>query len=160
MKKDIFHTRFRMSESFDYIVKREDTLAKIAKAHGVDLKDLLRENQLPEIFICPGETIVVPRNGKNGNIFFEEYQIDSFDKLAIIARKCNIPISMLLKYNDISKLRLGVNQVIRIPRRRIYQIKSGDTLESILTENNISLEEFVYANLDTWLRPGSKVFIR
>ena len=97
---------------------------------------------------------------KNGNIFFEEYQIDSFDKLAVIARKCNIPISMLLKYNDISKLRLGVNQVIRIPRRRIYQIKSGDTLESILTENNISLEEFVYANLDTWLRPGSKVFIR
>ena len=68
-EKDIFHTRFRMSESFDYIVKREDTLAKIAKAHGVDLKDLLRENQLPEIFICPGETIVVLETEKWEHIF-------------------------------------------------------------------------------------------
>jgi LysM repeat protein len=160
LNKDVFRTRFRMSESFDYIVKKEDTLGKIAQAYGVELKELMKENELPGLTICPGETIVIPRNGKNGNIFFEEYLIDSYDKLAGIARKCNISVSMLLKYNDVTKLRLGPNQVIRIPKRKSYQIQSGDTLESILLENNLSLEEFVYANLDNWLRPGCKVFIR
>ena len=50
-------------------------------------------------------------------------------------------------------------QFLRIPGRRLYEIKEGDTLESILRDNNISYERFIETNIKNWIRPGNKVII-
>lgn len=159
MRKDVFHSCFRNSENFDYIIKKGDTFSSIAASFGVDIKDLQETNNFSEAMICPGQIIVVPQSGTNGALYFEEYVVEPSDRMNTIAGKCHVQLPLLMKYNDITKIRLAESQVVRIPKRRTYKIQEGDTLESILRKYNLSYERLIEANLKEWLRPGNKIII-
>lgn len=163
MKKySVFHCYDRrLVENGSYVVKRGDTLYKIARDNGVSIEDLIAANNLTSNIIYPGQVILIPRNVPSGSVYFEEYVVEFNDTLEKIAEKLNVRLDLLTKYNDISKIVLAENQVIRIPRTfTLYTIRPEDTLESILSEHNMTLEELVKANIDTWLAVGSTIYVK
>jgi LysM repeat protein len=161
LKKDVFHTRFRITENIDYIVKKGDNLYKIAQLYGLAVKELMSANDLTGTTIYPNQTIVIPRKGENNSFYFEEYVIETHDNMELISKKLNTPINLLMKYNDTSKLNLEENQVLRIPRRRAsYVVKPEDSLDDILRSNNLTYDEFIGKNLENWLSPGSTIYVR
>jgi LysM repeat protein len=145
----------------EYIVRKGDTLFKIAKDNGVAVEDLIAANNLTSNLIYPGQVILIPRTVPSGSVYFEEYLVQDLDTLEKIATKLNVRLDLLTKYNDISKIVLAENQVIKIPREyTLYTIKPEDTLESILSMHNMSLEELINANRDTWLQVGSTINVK
>lgn len=163
MKKyDVFHCYDRrLITSGEYVVRRGDTLFKIARDHGVAVEDLIAANNLVSNQIYPGQNIIIPKSVPSGSLYFEEYVVEPNDTLEKIAEKLNVRIDLLTKYNDISKILLAENQVIRIPRPfNLYTIVETDTLESILDQHNMTLTELIRANMDTWLAPGTTIHVK
>lgn len=163
MKKySVFHSYDRrLMKNSEYIVRKGDTLFKIAKDNGVAVEDLIAANNLTSNLIYPGQVILIPRTVPSGSVYFEEYLVQDLDTLEKIATKLNVRLDLLTKYNDISKIVLAENQVIKIPREyNLYTIKPEDTLESILSMHNMSLEELINANRDTWLQVGSTINVK
>jgi len=113
LNRDVFH--YRAQNNQDYIIKRGDTLAKIAHIFGVESKDLMGKNELASLTIYPNQMIVIPRKLENGTVYFEQYAIQYNDTIDSISRSFSISQVELMKYNDFSKLRLKENQVLRIP---------------------------------------------
>lgn len=161
-KYSVFHCYDkRLMSSGEYVVQRGDTLYKIASNHGVSIEDLIAANNLVSNVIYPGQVIILPKTVPSGSVYFEEYTVLVDDTLEKIANKLNIRLDLLTKYNDVTKLLLAENQIIKIPRKyNLYTIKPGDTLESILINNNMTLEDLVMANLETWLAVGQTIFIK
>lgn len=163
MKKySVFHCYDkRLVSNGEYIVLKGDTLYKIARTNGVAIEDLIAANNLVSNMIYPGQIIIIPKIVPSGSVYFEEYTIQVDDTMEKIAQKLNVRLDLLTKYNDVTKLLLAENQVIRIPRPyELYVITPEDTLESILMNNNMTLEELVKANMDTWLAVGQTINIR
>lgn len=144
-----------------YTVKAGDTLFTIAKAHGISLEELISANHLETSLIYPNQILVIPKEAMGGSIYFEEYVTEAADTIEGIAQKIGVSPELLVKYNDITKLILQANQVIRIPRMyQPYVIQPGDTLESILAKTGMTLEQLVIANAPVWLAPGNTILIR
>lgn len=163
MKKySVFHCYDkRLVSNGEYIVLKGDTLYKIARINGVAIEDLIAANNLVSNIIHPGQIIIIPKTVPSGSVYFEEYTIEADDTMEKIAQKLNVRLDLLTKYNDVTKLLLAENQVIKIPRQyELYVITPEDTLESILTNNNMTLDELVKANMDTWLAAGQTINIR
>lgn len=163
MKKySVFHCYDkRLISNGEYIVQKGDTLFKIAKSNSVAVEDIVAANNLVSNLIYPGQIIIIPKSVPSGSVYFEEYIIQVDDTFEKIAQRLNVRLDLLTKYNDISKLLLAENQIIKIPRPyQLYVINPEDTLESILTNNNMTLEELVKANMDTWFAAGQTIHIR
>lgn len=163
MKKySVFHCYDkRLVNNSEYIVQRGDTLFKIARTHGVAVEDLIAANNLVSNMIHPGQIIIIPNTVPSGGVYFDEYTIQIDDTMEKIAQRLNVRLDLLTKYNDITKLLLAENQVIKIPRSyELYTIAPGDTLETILLENDMTLEELFRANMDTWLAIGQTIHIK
>lgn len=163
MKKySVFHTYDRrLLENGEYVVQKGDTLYKIALNNGTTVEDLIAANNLTSNVIYPGQVLLVPHTVPSGGVYFEEYIVEFNDTLEKIAKKLGIRLDLLTKYNDVTKLVLAENQVIKIPRHyNLYTITEEDTLESILKRYNMTLEELVKANLDTWLAVGSTINVK
>lgn len=163
MKKySVFHCYDRrLVSNGEYVVKRGDTLYKIARDNGVAVEDLIAANNLTSNAIYPNQTILIPKTVPSGSVYFEEYIVQSHDTLEGIAERMNVRLDLLTKYNDITKILLAENQIIKIPRQyQLYTIKPEDTLESILMTTNMTLEELIKANMDTWLQVGTTINIK
>lgn len=170
MKKySVFHTNpspvdYRMTSYLhEHIVKKGDTLYKIAQMHNVKLEDLIASNNLTSSTIFPNQIIVIPKSVTNGGVYFEEYVIQDNETMQEIANKTKVSVDLLTKYNDVSKLILQENQVIKIPKktnRRTYVIQEADTLESILAKTQMSLEELIRANAHKWLISGTPINVK
>ncbi len=75
-------------------------------------------------------------------MYFEEYVTKPNETLDLISEKNDVSISDLGKYNDLSKLILVESQVLNIPKVLTrYVVKDGDTLDSILYETKMTLDE-------------------
>lgn len=163
MKKySVFHCYDkRLVANGEYIVQRGDTLFKIARNNGVAVEDIIAANNLVSNLIYPGQIIIIPKTVPSGNVYFEEYTIEVDDTMEKIAEKLNVRLDLLTKYNDITKLLLVENQVIKIPRPyQLHTITDQDSLESILMQYNMTLEELVKANMDAWLAIGQTIHVR
>jgi len=158
LHRDVFHLRIRKSERREYITKQGDTLASIASETETDPKDLLDLNNWEELELLPGQRLMVP-HVENGVRYFEEIESEDGDRFASIAARAGTGAEALFKANDLMRLRLQENQVLKIPERRVHEVREGETLEGILEVYGIGYEEFIKANLKNWLKPGSKVFI-
>lgn len=163
MKKiDVFHIYDeRLIGETEYIVKKGDTLYKIAKNNNLLVEDLVSVNNLSSNLIYPNQVIVIPKIVPGGSVYFEEYIVQSDDTMEKIAEKLAVRLDLLTKYNDITKLLLAENQVIRIPKSfKRYMIQENDTIQSILEKTNMSLEELVEANRRKWLAPGMMIHVK
>ena len=76
------------------IVKNGDNLHLIARRYGVNLNDLIAENQLrPPYVIIPGQVLRLP--------FLSRYTVQASDTLYSISRKYNIDMATLAQVNQI-----------------------------------------------------------
>ncbi len=144
-----------------YKVQTGDTLYTIAKKYNVSVNALIEANNLDSTAIYPNQVIVIPVKINSGGLYFEEYVIKPNDTIEIISEKLNVDPEMISRYNDISRLVLDENQVLKIPKEyKTYEIVATDTLESILSRTNMTLEELVLANKDKWLKEGTKINVK
>src|SRR5699024_9859968 len=80
----------------------------------------------------------------------ETYKVKSGDTLYSIANKHNISVSNLKKWNNLKSNIISVNQVLKVSNKstpskpdkaKTYNVKSGDTLYSIATKHDISVDD-------------------
>lgn len=158
--KRMMPNSFETMEGSEYVVKRGDTLYKIAKENNITIEDLMNANELTTTAIYPNQVLVIPRYISTGGMFFEEYQIRPNDTLETISNQTKIHMNDIQKYNDITKLVLQEGQIIRIPRGITqYIVKPTDTIESILEMSGLDPMELIRVNASRWLKPGMKIFI-
>lgn len=96
---------------------------------------------------------------------YQTYKVKSGDTISGIAKKFGLTnISTLISVNDIGNVRqLGAGQKLKIPSMDgiIYTVKSGDSLNSIATANNVRLETILDVNeltIET-LTAGQQLFL-
>ncbi len=148
-----------------YLVKRGDTLEKIAKRYDVDINTLLNLNDIKlkdRIYVSQelrisSEAVQEPKTST--------YIVKRRDTLERIARRYGTDIRTLLKLNDMKlRDRIYVSQKLKIPTEAvqepetsIYIVKRGDTLERIartnrttagilINLNNLKQRDRIYVN--------------
>lgn len=118
-----------------YIVKKGDSLYKIAKEFNTTVDELKKINNLTNNNLSIGQVLKIPSS-------YDKYVVKSGDTLYKIARSYNISVDELKRINNLDNNILSIGQVLNIPKSTIaYTVKSGDTLYKIAREYNIGVEE-------------------
>ncbi len=163
------------------MVRRGDTLSRIAWRQGVNLEDLLAWNGLnARSVIRPGDRILlrsapgtpVPPLGSPRAPGDSEYVVRRGDTLYDIAQDQGVPMNVLLAANGLhrrsvihpgQRLTLAV-EVSRTPANPIvYVVKKGDTLYDISRAHSVSVTELCRWNgisRRAVLHPGDRLTLR
>ncbi len=134
-----------------YIVKRGDTLYRIANTYGVTIDDLINANNLSSNILSVGQQIVIPIKPVTEENFVV-YEVMPGDTLYSIARRYNTKVDSIKAYNGLTSNNLSIGQVIQIPldmtetQYQTYQVQKGDTLYSIARRYNTTIPEIVAIN--------------
>ena len=93
--------------------------------------------------------IVLP-NRFTSPVSYQTYKVQNGDSISTIARKFGLTnVGTLISVNDISNVRqLAAGQKLKIPSIDgiIYTVKSGDSINTIVEKNKISLKELLDVN--------------
>ena len=98
-------------------------------------------------------------------VSFQTYKVQYGDSISTIARKFGLTnVGTLISVNDISNVRqLAAGQKLKIPSIDgiIYTVKAGDSLNSIVEKNKISLKELLDVNdlTSEVLQAGQQLFL-
>ena len=98
-------------------------------------------------------------------VSFQTYKVQNGDSISTIARKFGLTnVGTLISVNDISNVRqLAAGQKLKIPSIDgiIYTVKSGDSINSIVEKNKISLKELLDVNdlTSEVLHAGQQLFL-
>lgn len=142
----------------EYVVKKGDSLYKIAEENNTTVNMLTDINMLTSNNIFPGQVLLIPKNqATQSDYYFDNYEIKQKDTIAKIANTMGIDPVLLGLYNDFSNYELVSGQTIKIPRNNIYVIKQNDTIDNILSSTGKTAQELLKANADEWLKIGSKI---
>ena len=120
----------------EYVVKRGDSLGKIARRFGISLNALMASNNLRRTRIYPGQHLVVPADGYNGTITL----VDARPERVEYGRRINRPIAFNpgLAKKDTSvpvvQARLTPTSQARTRATVTYQVRRGDNLSSIASK--------------------------
>lgn len=100
--------------STHYVVRRGDNLDSIARRHGTTVRNLMAWNNLRSTRIMPNQRLVVSGTAPvTGSI--QNYRVRSGDSLSVIARRFNVTVADLKRWNGLrsSSIRAGRTLVIR-----------------------------------------------
>ena len=128
-----------------YIVQSGDSLYKISKDFDVTVDDIKKINNLSSNLLQIGQILKIP-------IFndVDTYTVKKGDSLYSIAIKYNTTVDELKKINNLTTNNLSINQVLKIPKNinnnNIYVVKKGDSLYSIATKYNTTVNELKRIN--------------
>lgn len=140
-----------------YVVKKNDTLGKIAKRLGVSVDSLMKENNIenPNL-IYPAMELKVPREEKieeSLDNLTEEYIVKKNDSLSKIAKKFNIEVEDILTLNNIKNpnliypnMRLKIRGEQEKVEKNYYTIKENDNLYEIAKKFNVTVNELKEIN--------------
>ena len=143
-----------------YTVVRGDTLWNISKRLNVPIDEIKRLNNLDSNLLYVGQVLKLPdyETTTDTNI---TYIVQKGDTLYSIAKKNDISISDLKKYNDLTNDNLSIGQELNIPKGisiitpsedevinegSVYEVKKGDTLYSISKKFNTSIDKIKELN--------------
>ena len=133
-----------------YTVKSGDSLYSIARKYNVTVNDLINYNNLKSNVLSIGQQIRIPSSTTNvGETSSNIYTVKSGDSLYSIARKYNVTVNDLMKYNNLTSNLLSIGQQIRIPTSgtsNTYTVKSGDSLYSIAKKYNTTVDRLKSMN--------------
>lgn len=145
----------------EYIVQSGDSLYSIALKNDVTVEELMKANNLTDYLIYPDQVLIIPTKHTPDGIYFEEYKIKYNDTLSKISNEYNVSVDEILKYNDINKMKLAINQIITIPRTtKKYKIVEGETIVDILQNTNMTCYELLKANEKEWLAVGKEINVK
>ncbi|MCX5842301.1 MAG: LysM peptidoglycan-binding domain-containing protein [Deltaproteobacteria bacterium] len=136
MKRQIFlwmglvvlFTVFCLSQEIfatEYKVRPGDSLAKIAKRHGVTTQALMEANGLTSSALKPKQVLVIPDSGKKHTTKSKKtranngssYIVQKGDTLQAIAKKTGYSVNHIRKLNHVNARSLKVGQKIVLSRR-------------------------------------------
>lgn len=144
---------FSNSEFGQYVVKKGDTLFLIAKKYNTTPEQLMMINNLSSTMIYPNQVLYVPYVENEGFIS-DEYITKNGDSLNLIAKKHQMKPDNLLMYNDVKKLELVPNQVVKLGEKKsMYVIEDGDTVDMILEKTGLSCLDLITLNPNLF-KPG------
>ena len=95
-----------------YIVKSGDSLYSIARKYNTTVDELKKLNNLSSNILSINQVLKVPSN----NTSDITYIVKSGDSLYSIARKYQITVDDIKKYNNLTSNLLSIGQVLKIPR--------------------------------------------
>ncbi|SDS11686.1 membrane-bound lytic murein transglycosylase D [Halopseudomonas litoralis] len=102
---------------------------------------------------------------------FTRYTVRRGDSLTQIAKRHNLSVNMLRQANDIQGSLINIGQTLIVPhgptqlastqaerKKRIYTVKSGDSLYSIARRFNVEIKQLrAWNGVDTHLSPGQQL---
>ncbi len=97
---------------YNYTVKKDDSLYKIANKTNTTVDELMKYNGLMGTVIYPNQIIKIPNNRS-----YDIYTTKPQETIESIAIKNNIPIDIILEKNNIYVYQLMPNQEIFIPKK-------------------------------------------
>ncbi len=104
-----------------YVTKGGETLASIARSHKIDAKELAEANALsPRDPVLPGQSLRIPTVAGVGTAdtgTLVTYRIRKGDSLTTIARRYDVSVSDLVRWNPLAANELRHGGVIRLYRR-------------------------------------------
>lgn len=145
-----------------YIVQAGDNIASIARMFNVKVVDLVRENNLENIYyLVPGLELVIPTTTTENA--FEYYIVQKGDNLYQISKKYNITAEMLANINGLELNEyIFPDQQLLVPKEgvQVYITKEGDTLNLIADELGIPREKILLYNENIYLLPEQLIAYR
>ncbi|MDY3802060.1 MAG: LysM peptidoglycan-binding domain-containing protein [Bacilli bacterium] len=128
-----------------YIVKKGDTLYKIANTYNISVNELKKINNLTSDTLSIGQQLLVPIIEESD---YTIYIVKKRDSLYSIAQKYNTTVDSIKKLNNLASNLLSINQQLKIPTKKEEEVQNfynyvvvpGDTLYSIAKNNNTTVE--------------------
>ena len=131
------------------------------------MNDTLSDNfdENGNVLSADGSVLTTASVGIGEKVTFQTYTVKSGDSISTISRKFGLSnISTLIAVNDISNVRtLRSGQKLKIPSMDglVYNVQSGDSLNSLSVKYHVSVEEILDANdlTSEKLTKGMSLFI-
>lgn len=130
-----------------YIVKKGDTLYKIASLYNTTPENLKQLNNLTNDVLTIGQKLLIKE-------LTNKYVVKKGDTLYGIARELKTTVTELKQLNNLTNDTLTVGQELIIPNNNTieelntqeYIVKKGDSLWKIAKDFNIPVEELINLN--------------
>ena len=145
-----------------HVVKRGDSLSKIAQRYGVSLKALKQENNLRSNTAVLGRRLKIPGSAKAGVSQSSQsrpavHVVKRGESLSKISARYNITINALKKHNGLKKDTVVLGQRIKLPggttaankssaKPVTHKVRRGDTLSEIAEKYRSSINAIMRAN--------------
>ncbi|HHY73693.1 MAG TPA: LysM peptidoglycan-binding domain-containing protein [Bacillus bacterium] len=121
-----------------YTVKSGDTLNIIANKYGITVSQLKNQNGLANNMIYPGQQLKIPKE--------TIYIVKPGDTLFKVANKYFTSVNQIMVLNKLTSEMIYPGQKLKIPNEykeiapihRTYTVRSGDTLNKIASQYNIT----------------------
>jgi len=137
-----------------YIVKKGDSLWSIAKKYGLSVDELKRINNLNDNLLNIGQILKITDDYMINN---DIYIVKKGDSLYSIARKYDVSVDDLKKYNNLDSNIINIGQELYIPKGQIiednvstnfetYTVVLGDTLYGIANKYGVSVADIKEIN--------------
>ena len=125
-----------------YIVKKGDSLYKIAQNNNTTVSELIELNNLTSTNLSIGQRLKLPTQ------VFNTYVVKSGDSLYKIARENNTTVDVLKDINNLTSNLLSIGQVLKLPgeEANTYTVKSGDNLYQIARQYNTTVSNLMMLN--------------
>ncbi len=137
----------------EYIIKENDTLAKIARDNNVSLEELASANEWEDLGLVVGQKIIIPTTSDRPFVY---YTIEEGDTLYSIADAYGIDVNDLAKLNkiDLNQTLFTGGRII-IPKEgyNFYITEENDTMKEILRKTGKSADEILKMNQTLYLSP-------
>lgn len=149
-----------------YVVKKGDSLYKIAKEYDTTTNELIKLNNLSNTNLSIGQILKIPIEQIEEPEYL--YTVKSGDSLYKIAREYNTTVDELMKLNNLSSIYLNVGQTLKIPQittstqDNYYTVKGGDNLYKIANQYNTTVDNLIKLNnlSSTTLSIGQKLKLK
>lgn len=129
-----------------YIVKKGDSLWKIANQFNTTVDKLKEINKLSTNDLSVGQKLLI-KEKTTSTTKNNVYKVKAGDNLYKIANMYNVSVDDIKKANNLNSNLLTINQELIIPQSNtIYTVKSGDTLYSIARKYNTKVTDIVKLN--------------
>lgn len=143
----------KTSSTGTYMVKRGDTLGRLAAKFGTTTDKIKRLNGLRNPHrIYPGQKLKVPGTSVNSSGLFKDHVVKKGENLSYLAKKYGVSVSALMTANNLSSIHvLKIGQRLLIPASsevtvQTYRVKKGDTLSDLAARFGTSAGEIKKVN--------------
>ena len=128
-----------------YVVKKGDSLYKIAQNYDTTVSEIIQLNNLTSTSLSIGQILEIPSE----IVSADSYVVKSGDNLYKIAQTYNTTVNDIKSLNNLSSNLLSVGQVLKIPSSsgiNTYTVKKGDSLYKIAQTYNTTVSELMRIN--------------